>query len=83
MLANTWSDRNSHSGLVGTRNVEHILEGHLLFYKSKGTLTTCILAKLLSHIQLFATLWTARVSPGKNTEVGCYYLLQGIFLTQG
>ena len=22
-------------------------------------------------------------SPGKNTEVGCYALLQGIFLTQG
>ena len=22
-------------------------------------------------------------SPGKNTEVGCYFLLQGIFLTQG
>ena len=22
-------------------------------------------------------------SPGKNTETGCYYLLQGIFLTQG
>ena len=21
-------------------------------------------------------------SPGKNTEVGCHYLLQGIFLTQ-
>ena len=23
------------------------------------------------------------VSPGKNTEVGCHFLLQGIFLTQG
>ena len=22
-------------------------------------------------------------SPGKNTKVGCYFLLQGIFLTQG
>jgi len=22
-------------------------------------------------------------SPGKNTGVGCYFLLQGIFLTQG
>ena len=22
-------------------------------------------------------------SPGKNTEVGCHFLLQGIFLTQG
>ena len=38
----------------------------------------------------FATLWTvarqAHLSwdfPGKNTEVGCHFLLQGIFLTQG
>ena len=32
--------------------------------------------------------WPARLlcpweSPGKNTEVGCHFLLQGIFLTQG
>ena len=36
------------------------------------------------------TLWTvahqappSMGSPGKNTGVGCYFLLQGIFLTQG
>ena len=33
-------------------------------------------------------LWPARLlcpwnSPGKNTRVGCHFLLQGIFLTQG
>ena len=33
-------------------------------------------------------LWPARIlflwdSPGKNTEVGCHFLLQGLFLTQG
>ena len=46
--------------------------------------------ELLSHVQLFATLWTvaARLlcpwnSPGKNTEVGCHSLLQDIFPTQG
>ena len=43
---------------------------------------------LLSHIQLFVTLWLTRLLcpwnfPGKNTEVGCHFLLQGIFLTQG
>ena len=39
---------------------------------------------------LFLTLWTvahhtplSMGSPGKNTGVGCYLLLQGIFLTQG
>ena len=33
---------------------------------------------VLSHIQLCS--WTF---PGKNTGVGCHFLLQGIFLTQG
>ena len=43
-----------------------------------------------SHVQLFATLWTAACrllcswdSAGKNTGVGCHFLLQGIFLIQG
>ena len=43
----------------------------------------------LSHIQLFATLWTVPRQdpcpwcfPGKNTGVGCRVLLWGIFPTQ-
>ena len=42
---------------------------------------------------IFASLWPNELlptsillswdSPGKNTEVGCHFLLQGIFLTQG
>ena len=43
-----------------------------------------------SRVWLFVTLWTiARRllcswdSPGKNTEVDCYALVQGIFWTQG
>ena len=47
--------------------------------------------KLLSRVRLFATPWTvARPGssghgdfPGKNTGVGCHFLLQGIFPTQG
>ena len=53
-------------------------------------LSSKVKAKLLSHVQLFATLWTvARLAPtslrfsGKNTGVGCHFLLQGIFPTQG
>ena len=47
---------------------------------------------MLSHfcrVQLFATQWTIAHhycpwnSPGKNTEVGCHALFQGIFLIQG
>ena len=46
--------------------------------------------KLLSCVQLFATPWTVPTrllhpwnSPSKNTGVGCHFLLQGIFPTQG
>ena len=42
--------------------------------------------KLLSRVRFFATLWAVANQPplcgGKNTGVGCYFLLQGIFLTQ-
>ena len=43
---------------------------------------------VLSHVRLFATPWTARLpcpwdSPGNDTGVGCHFLFQGIFLTQG
>ena len=42
-------------------------------------------AESLSHVRLFATLWTVahQAPPGKNTGVGCHALLQGIFPTQG
>ena len=60
---------------------------HFIIYRHVFTVSG---AQLLSGIQLFAILWTvaARLScpwnfPGKNTGVGCYLLLQGIFLTQG
>ena len=46
--------------------------------------------KSLSHVQLFVThgLQLTRLLcpwdfPGKDTGVFCYFLLQGIFLTQG
>ena len=49
----------------------------------------CVCVCVLSHVQLFATLWTvAHQAPlsmdslGKNTGVGCHFLLQGIFLNQ-
>ena len=54
------------------------------------------MVSLLSRVRLFATKWTiahqAPLSwredcpwdfPGKNTEVGCHFLLQEIFPTQG
>ena len=47
--------------------------------------------KSLSHARLYATPWTVACImllrlwnfPGKSTGVGCHFLLQGIFPTQG
>ena len=47
-------------------------------------------AKLLQLFPTLCTLWTVAAkllcpwdSPGKNIRVGCHFLLQGIFPTQG
>ena len=42
----------------------------------------CMCAQSFSHVQLCARLFCPRDSPGKNTGVGCHFLLQGIFLAQ-
>ena len=50
---------------------------------------TKVEVKLLSRVRLFATPWTVAYQappwnfPGQSTGVGCCFLLQGIFLTQG
>ena len=50
----------------------------------------CMHAQLLSCVQHFVTPWTETTRllcpwdfPSKNTEAGCYFLLQVIFPTQG
>ena len=63
-------------------------------FSSQQTAATEVLfrhkVKSLSHVRLFATAWTVAHqapppwdSPGKNTGVGCHFLLQRIFPTQG
>ena len=50
-----------------------------------------VVCQSLSHIRLFVTPWTVQPArlfcpwdfPGKDTGVGCHFLLQGIFPTQG
>ena len=56
----------------------------------RGTLKK-VKVKLLSRVQLFVTPWTVTYQAslsmgffsGKSTGVGCHFLLQGIFSTQG
>ena len=50
----------------------------------------CLCALSPSHVQLFTIPWTVACQaplsmdfPGKNTGVGCHFLLQGVFPTQG
>ena len=69
--------------------------GDLLFKNHKAWefeigIYTLVKQKSLSWVQLFATPWTvAHQAPvsmeswGKNTGVGCHFLLQGIFAIQG
>ena len=49
-------------------------------------LLNCAVVELLSHLQLFMTLWTvahqAPLSMEFPTGVGSHFFLQGIFLTQ-
>ena len=49
-----------------------------------------VYAYVLSHVWLFVTPWTIACRllyswnfPGKNTGVGCHFLFQGIFPSQG
>ena len=71
---------NNHSGLSRKGFMEELELDLLVKVKVKS----------LSHVLLFVTPWTvahqappSMDSPGKNTGVGCHFLLQGIFLTQG
>ena len=59
-------------------------------FQKVNTKYSCMCAQLLSFVRLFVTLGLqlARLLcpwnfPGKNTEVACHFLLQGIFLTPG
>ena len=69
------------------------LDNYIVPIKNSKDQPSVVRACTLSHfscVWLSATLWTVAVkllcpwdSPGKNTGVGCHFLLQGIFLTQG
>ena len=55
-----------------------------------GPLRAKCLLRCFSHVHLFMALWTVPRQaprpwnfPGRNTGVGCHFLLEGIFLTQG
>ena len=58
---------------------------------SQGWIQVRVKVKSLSRVRLFATQWTVTCTRllrpwdflGKSTGVGCHFLLQGVFPTQG
>ena len=71
-----------------------ILKKKITFFfpqRYKSFVLGIVKVKSLSHVQLFATPWTVACTRflhpwdflGKSTGVGCHFLLQGIFPTQG
>ena len=62
---------------------------YLDFAVTSHRINTRLCVLLLGRVQLVATPWTLprllcpRDSLGKNTGVGCHFLLQGIFPIQG
>ena len=89
----TTKDREPYTG-HGFRCPEHTKsESSSILLKSANVSWSQLIpeVKSLSRVRLFATPWTEEPtgllrpwdSPGKNTGVGCHFLLQGIFPTQG
>ena len=71
---------------MGSHRVGHVQSWTQLntFHSFQCVLVTQLCLTLCDPMELQPTrLLCAWNSPGKNTGVGCHFLLQGIFLTQG
>ena len=90
----SWMNKLQISVKKTIYNLDYGKELYILYLRrpltKKITHTLTIgVCKSLSHVQLYTTPWTASRLlchwgfPGKNTGMGCHFLLQGIFLTQG
>ena len=58
------------------------------FCRLPGHLSTVLCCSVVSNSLWYCDLWSTKLFcpwnyPGKNTGVGCHFLLQGIFLNQG
>ena len=69
--------------------LQSLYYAHIVVNLPQEAMCACVLSHF-SRVQLLQPygLWPVRLlcswdSPGKNTGVGCHFLLQGIFPTQG
>ena len=82
---------NQHPGLISFRMdwldllaVQGTLESLLQHQSSKASILQCSAFFIVQLSHLYMTGSSVHgIFPGKNTGVGCHFLLQGIFLTQG
>ena len=75
--------RLSKCTLIFKASIKHTLLPLLWFYYLLPLLTPQALGlQLLSTCPKPCCCYLVNKFPGKNTGVGCYFLLQGIFLTQ-
>ena len=65
-------------------------EGTFALYSQWACIDICVCAQSLSHVWLCATPWSVGLQaplskgfPRQNTGVGCHFLFQRVFLTQG
>ena len=75
--------------MLGTQVQSLVRELRSHMAQLRVCMRACLGTLSLSHSPLFATPWTVPTRllwpwdyPGKNTGVGCHFLLQRIFLTQ-
>ena len=82
------------SHLCGLLSPKFLLSGHQSYWVGDPPLCVCVCVCVCTVMQSYLTFGNAMDCsppgssvhgnfPGKNTGVGCYFLLQGIFLTQG
>ena len=71
---------------------QHFKHNNLKYYLQKNQQQRwCVFVCVFSHVQCSVTPWNIQHArhlcpwdfPGKNTAVGCHFLLQGILPTQG
>ena len=82
---------STQPGLLPNSRTHVLLPAFLLFHLFIHSFSKQVKVKSLSCVQLFVTPWpvacTRLLHPwdflGKSTGVGCHFLLQGIFPTQG
>ena len=78
-----WRSKRRGLRITGILHTSKVLFRLLHFHKEKIVLVAQSCPTFCYPMDCSLPAPLSMNSPGKHTEVGCHYLLQGIFLTQG